>query len=77
MTERHGFTGGHLVLAVAGGVLVGAAVALLLAPKTGRELRSRLKELAVNSKEKAGRVPKAFGDATDAAREAFVGALER
>ena len=77
MTERQAFTGGHLLLAIAGGALVGGAVVLWLAPKTRRELRSQLEELAAWSKEKATRVPKAFSQATDAAREAIVGALDR
>ena len=61
MTERQGFTGGQLLIAAAAGALIGAAVALLLTPKTGAELRSRIKDLA-NS---------------DAAREAFVTTLDR
>jgi gas vesicle protein len=77
MTERHAFTGGHLLLAIAGGALVGGAAVLWLAPKTRRELRSQLEDLAARSKEKATRVPKPFTDATDAAREAFVGTLDR
>lgn len=77
MMERHGFSGPQLALALLGGAVVGAAVALLLAPKSGRELRSRMKELALRSKERASRIPEAFGEATDAAREAFVGTLER
>jgi gas vesicle protein len=77
MTERQGFSGGHLVLAVAGGALVGAVVALLLTPKSGRELRSRMRELSSQAREKAARVPPAFGEATDVAREAFASALER
>ena len=76
MMEK-GFTGKQLALALLGGAAIGAAVALLLAPRSGRELRSRMKELALSSKEKASRIPKAFGEATDAAREAFVGTLER
>jgi len=77
MTERHAFTGSQLLLAIAGGALVGGVMVLLLVPKTRRELRSQLEELAARSKEKASRVPKAFSEATDAAREAFVGTLDR
>ena len=61
MAERQGFTGGQLLIAAAAGALIGAAVALLLTPKTGAELRSRIKDLA----------------ASDAAREAFVTTLDR
>ena len=77
MTERHAFTGSQLLLAIAGGALVGGVMVLLLVPKTRRELRSQLEELAARSKEKVSRVPKAFSEATDAAREAFVGTLDR
>ena len=77
MTEKQGFTGGQLLIAAAGGAVIGAVVALLLTPKTGAELRSKIKDLAATSKEKLSRVPKTFGDATDAARDAFVSTLER
>ncbi|HEX5042613.1 MAG TPA: YtxH domain-containing protein [Candidatus Polarisedimenticolaceae bacterium] len=77
MVERQGFTGGQLLVAAAAGAVIGAVAALLLAPKTGAELRSRIKDLAATSKEKVSRVPKAFGDATEAARDAFVTTLER
>jgi gas vesicle protein len=66
MTERRGFSGSHLLIAAAAGAVLGAAVALLLAPKSGAELRSRIKDLAATSKE-----------AKEAAREAFVTTLER
>ena len=70
MAERQGFTGGQLLIAAAAGALIGAAVALLLTPKTGAELRSRIKDLAATSKDKMNRV-------SDAAREAFVTTLDR
>ena len=76
MTEREGFTGGQLLIAAAAGAVIGAAVALLLAPKTGAELRSKIKDLAATSKEKLSRVPKTFGDAADAARDAFVTSID-
>jgi len=77
MTERQGFTGGQVLIAAAGGALIGAVVALLLAPRTGAELRSKIKDLAATSKEKMNRAPKAFGEATDAAADAFVRTLDR
>lgn len=36
------------------GGLIGAGIALLLAPKAGKETRERIKELAEEAKEKAG-----------------------
>ena len=77
MNERQGFTGGHLLIAAVGGALVGAVVALLLTPKTGAEVRSRIKDLAAASKERLSRVPTKFGEASDAARDAFVDTLDR
>jgi gas vesicle protein len=77
MSDKQGFTGGQLLVVAAAGALIGAAVALLLTPKTGAELRSRIKDLAATSKEKMSRVPQAFGEAKDAAREAFVTTLDR
>ena len=62
---------------VLAGALVGAAVALLLAPKTGSEMRTRIKDMAAKAKEKVSRAPKTFGEATDAARDAFVATLDR
>lgn len=70
MAERQGFTGGQILIAAAAGAVIGAVAALLLTPKTGSELRSRIKDLAATSKEK-------FGEAKDAAREAFVSTLDR
>lgn len=75
MREREGFSGRQLVIAMACGAALGAVVALLYAPESGREVRSRLQRLAARSKAGAHRVPEAFEEATDAAREAFVGAV--
>ena len=44
---------GSLILGFFIGGLVGAGVALLLAPQPGREARKKIKELAENAKEKA------------------------
>jgi gas vesicle protein len=75
MREREGFSGRQLVIAVACGAALGAVVALLYTPESGRELRSRLRRLAARSRVRAGRVPEAFEEASEAARDAFVGAL--
>ncbi len=45
--------GSSMFLSFLLGGLVGAGVALLLAPKSGRETRQRIRELAEDAKEKA------------------------
>jgi gas vesicle protein len=44
---------GSLILSFFTGSLVGAGIALLVAPKSGKETRQQLKELAEDVKEKA------------------------
>ena len=51
--ERGGQSAGSLILAFFLGGLVGAGVALLLAPQPGEETRQKIKELAEEAKEKA------------------------
>jgi len=51
--QEGGFSGSCLLLSFCIGSLVGAGVALLVAPKTGRETRQQIKELADEVKEKA------------------------
>ena len=51
--EEEGFGAGCLILSFFIGGMVGAGVALLLAPKTGRETRERIKGLAEGAKETA------------------------
>ncbi|OPY68911.1 MAG: YtxH-like protein [Syntrophorhabdaceae bacterium PtaU1.Bin034] len=46
-------TGSWLLSFILGG-LVGAAVALLVAPKSGRQTREHIKDLAEDAREKAG-----------------------
>ena len=52
--ERSGASVGAVILSFFLGGLVGAGVALLLAPKAGSETRQKIKELAEEVKEKAG-----------------------
>jgi len=70
------------------GGLVGAGIALLLAPKTGREMRADLKNLASKTKEKiATSIDKgrelyqegtvAFSEAIEAGKAAYVAEKER
>ena len=63
---------GTVVVAVLGGAVVGAAVALLLAPKAGRETRDQIAGYVDTAKETIGRVPDALKAASQAAREALV-----
>ncbi|MBI5741487.1 MAG: YtxH domain-containing protein [Nitrospirae bacterium] len=45
---------GHVILAFVFGAVVGAGVALLTAPQSGRETREKIKELADETRKKAG-----------------------
>jgi gas vesicle protein len=54
--EDSGHNAGSIILSFFIGGLVGAGVALLLAPRSGRETRERIRGLADEVKEKAGEV---------------------
>ena len=51
--EERGCCSGPIIFSFFIGGLVGAGIALLLAPKAGRETREKIKELAGDVKEKA------------------------
>ena len=51
--DEEGYCGGSLLFSFLLGGLVGAGVALLFAPKSGRETREKIKELAEDVKERA------------------------
>lgn len=51
--EESRYSAGSLILGFFIGGVVGAGVALLLAPQPGAETRRKIKELAENAKEKA------------------------
>jgi gas vesicle protein len=53
--EESGHITGSIILAFFIGGLVGAGVALLLAPQSGKETRQKIKELADDAKEKAAK----------------------
>lgn len=53
MREEGGYSASSMLLSFLLGGIVGAAVALLLAPHTGRETRLRIKEFAGDIKDKA------------------------
>jgi gas vesicle protein len=82
-----GFSGSTVVLALLGGAVAGAAVALLTAPKTGREtramiadktrdVRDKITDTINDGREKARNLPGAAKAAGSAARTAFVEAME-
>jgi gas vesicle protein len=69
MKETGKYNTGHIVLAVLGGAAAGAAVALLMAPKSGRETRHQLDGYFETAKEKVSRIPEAIISAATAAEE--------
>lgn len=54
--EEGGYGAGPLIFSFFLGGLIGAGVAILFAPKSGRETREKIKELAVEAKGKAEEV---------------------
>jgi gas vesicle protein len=75
VVERRGFSGMQLLLAVLGGAAAGAAVALMTAPRSGRETRARINDFANSGREKAKQFPDAVKAAGTAARVAFTDAM--
>jgi len=82
-----GYRGSTVLLAVLGGAAAGAAVALLTAPKSGREMRAQISEKVrdtrdqvtdtlKNGREKVRHLPGAVKVAGAAARDAFVDAMD-
>ena len=75
MTETRGFNGLHLFAAMTAGAVVGAAVAYLTAPRSGKETREALQDWAKTTRDKASRLPQAVQHAvargTQAGKEAF------
>lgn len=71
MNERQGYGAASLFLAFLGGAAAGAAVALLTAPKSGRETREQFGDYVRTGKEKTRQLPEAVRAASSAAREAF------
>lgn len=52
-TQESNYNAGSIILSFFVGGLVGAGIALLLAPKTGQETREQIKRLAEDAKDKA------------------------
>jgi gas vesicle protein len=74
--SHNGFHAGHVLLALLGGALAGAGVAYLTAPATGEETRHRMRSMAHDTNLAVHRMPDAVRRASEAARDAFVDALE-
>jgi gas vesicle protein len=70
---------GRIVLYFLAGAAAGAAIALLTAPRTGRETRRKLRQITGDLADRAARVAPAVSEAyrraTAAGKEAFVSAL--
>ena len=71
LVKRDGFGGGQLLLAFVGGAVAGAIAGLLLAPRSGAETRTKMRDLADLAKDKVARLPKVIHEASAAAKEAF------
>lgn len=75
MAEREGFSGFGVFMAFIGGAAAGAAVALLMAPTSGEEMRDKLLGFATDGKDAVQRVPKAlksaYSQASEVAKDAF------
>jgi gas vesicle protein len=63
MSEYKGFSGAQIALAFLGGAATGAAVAILTAPKSGRETREQLSGAFRREAKKISRVRDAIVDA--------------
>ena len=74
MNEERGCSGaGHVILAFVLGGLVGAGIALLTAPRTGKETREKIMEFTDETRKKAseyaGQVKDKFSSAVEHGKE--------
>jgi len=76
MSENR-FSGGDLFLAALAGAAVGAGVALLLAPKSGKETREQISGFIQKNKELVGKLPEAIKSASGAAKDAMAAGLKQ
>ncbi|TKB72816.1 MAG: YtxH domain-containing protein [Nitrospira sp.] len=67
MADERGFSPGAVGLAFLSGALIGAAAALLLAPKSGRETREQLRGYARRAEDGARDLAEKAGEALDRA----------
>ena len=71
MSDKTGYSTGQLFFAFLGGAAVGAAVALLNSPRSGKENREFVAHAARDTKNKLSQIPQAMSAAAEAARSAF------
>jgi gas vesicle protein len=75
MMGTRSFSGTQLLVAFIAGSATGAVVALMTAPRSGKETREALQVWAQDVREKAARIPHSVGQAvqrgTQAGKEAF------
>jgi len=80
MNETRGFTGTQMLITLLVGAAAGAAIALLAAPRSGRETRQALQEWGRDVRDKAVKLPHAVRHAseraTHAGKEAFRESME-
>ena len=85
--EPKGIGAGTLILSFLGGATVGAAAALLLAPRSGEATRrrikdvvtesgQRIKDVATDTGQRISRVPEAINEATGVAARVFAETLK-
>jgi gas vesicle protein len=77
MTRDDGGAAGTVVVAFVLGAITGAAVALLLAPTTGEEMRRMLSEKAKDSRERANAAARQGREFLDRQRQNVSSAIER
>jgi gas vesicle protein len=75
MSETRGFNGTHMLITLLVGAAAGATIALLTAPRSGRETRQALQDWGREVRDRAVRLPHAVRHAseraTHAGKEAF------
>lgn len=74
--EVRGFGFGQVVVAALAGATAGAALAYFTAPAAGRESRRRLRAALAGTRDGVERVPAALARASEAARAAFLEAID-
>lgn len=77
MARDDGATAGTIVVSFVLGALTGAAVALLMTPATGDEIRRKVAEKAREGRERANEAARQGREFVNRQRETFSSAIER